>query len=246
MSTAAQSLKKPIGVYILAVLFILAPFGNILISFATSGVPGWYHRDVFFSLLGTIHWLDRLWLCLVALTGLLLLKAHKTSWAAAILTLTLVLAVNVYRIFYPPGTQFDYSQVHMWLATGGTFTVLVLAFYFRFPYLDRRAQWFFPVAQRYDLRTAVQVLAHDIFEGVTESISTSGARIRLQQDLGPANEDLRFVDVIFPAIRNIKLTGEIVEYRDNILRIRYRHLSVKERAHLVDWLKSQNETKAEG
>jgi hypothetical protein len=160
----------------------------------------------------------------------------------AIGTLTLVLFINLYR--WGNG-EFEQSGalIHGQLFISCLITAffLLLAFYFRFPYLDRRAQWIFQAAARYEFRTPVDVVAQDIFSGVTESVSLSGARVRLQRDLD-SSQDLRFVDVIFPEVRNIKVKSRVVEYRDNVLRLKFKDLTGRNRTYLQDWLKSRIET----
>ena len=59
---SSAGLKRPTGVYFLAVLFMLAPIGNILISFAGSGVHDWYDPSVFTPFLMSIPALDWVWL----------------------------------------------------------------------------------------------------------------------------------------------------------------------------------------
>ena len=89
MTSAQSALKKPIGVYILATLFILAPIGNILISFAGSGVQSWFLPSIFFPFIQSIPALEWLWLGLLFLTGILLFRPHKLTWSLAIFTLLL-------------------------------------------------------------------------------------------------------------------------------------------------------------
>jgi hypothetical protein len=141
--TNAPQLKKPIGIYILAVLFLLAPLGNILISFAGSGVANWYDPSIFIPFMQTIPMLDWAWLILLFLTGLLLFKAHKLSWSMAIFTLGLILAINIYRIYFVDTNSIDpqFLKIFSVIAVLCTMGVLVIAFYFRFPYLDRRTEW---------------------------------------------------------------------------------------------------------
>jgi hypothetical protein len=141
--TSNVELKRPLGVYILAFLFLLAPLGNIMISFAGSGVSNWYQPDIFTAFLKTIPLLDWAWLALLFLTGLLLFKAHKLSWTLAIATLFLVLLINVYRVYYVDTNSVDpqFLKVFSILALLCTTGVLVISFYFRFPYLDRRTEW---------------------------------------------------------------------------------------------------------
>lgn len=141
MSTA--SLKKPTGVYLIAILFILAPFGNILISFAGSGVNDWYNPNVFVPFVQSIPALDWLWLGLLFITGVLLFRPHKLTWTLAIITLLLVLFINAYRVFNIDQNSINptFLKVFSVLAIICTLSLLTISAYFRFPYLDRRTKW---------------------------------------------------------------------------------------------------------
>lgn len=139
----SNTLKKPTGVFLIALLFILAPFGNILISFAGSGVEDWYNPNVFFPFLNTIPAWDWLWLGLLFVTGVLLLRPHKLTWSLAIASLLLVLLINSYRVYRIDENSIDpqFLKVFSVLAIICTLSLLVIAAYFRFPYLDRRTKW---------------------------------------------------------------------------------------------------------
>ncbi|AZZ36836.1 hypothetical protein CIK05_08545 [Bdellovibrio sp. qaytius] len=136
-------LKKPLGVYAMALLFILAPLGNILISFLGSGLANWYEPAIFLALLKTISTFDWVWLGLLVITGLLLFKQHKLSWTVAIVTLVLVLGINAFRLFQADTNSIDpnFLKIFSILSVVTTLGVLVIAFYFRFPYIDRRMMW---------------------------------------------------------------------------------------------------------
>ncbi len=138
----APTLKKPTGVYLIAILFILAPFGNILISFAGSGIGGWYNPNVLFPFLQSIPALDWLWLGLLFLTGVLLFRPHKLTWTLAMISLLLVLVINAYRVFNIDQNSIDpnFLKVFSVLAIICTLSLLIISAYFRFPYLDRRTQ----------------------------------------------------------------------------------------------------------
>ena len=142
-STPEASLKKPLGVYAMATLFILAPLGNILISFLGSGLTNWYEPAIFSALLKTVSVIDWIWLGLLALTGVLLFVQHKLSWTVAISTLVLVLGINAVRVFQADTNSIDphFLKIFSILAVVTTLGVLVIAFYFRFPYIDRRMKW---------------------------------------------------------------------------------------------------------
>jgi hypothetical protein len=171
------------------------------------------------------------------------MRAHKTTWSLAIVTLILVLCMNLYRA--TSGEMGESSFVHWQLAASVLVTLsgLFMTFYFRFPYLDRRSQWLFSTAHRVDVRTPVQIVADDIFDGVTESLSASGARVRLQRDMGGKPGDLRFVDIIFKELKNLKTKALVVEYNENVLRLKFKDISSKDRATLVEWIESHDDTK---
>lgn len=140
---ASSSLKKPLGVYAMAIMFILAPLGNIIISFLGSGLTNWYEPPIFLALLQTVSAFDWIWLGLLFLTGVLLFIQHKLSWTVAILTLVVVLAINAIRVFQadPNSIEPHFLKIFSILAVVTTLGVLVIAFYFRFPYIDRRMKW---------------------------------------------------------------------------------------------------------
>lgn len=140
---SATSLKKPLGVYAMATMFILAPLGNILISFLGSGLTNWYEPPIFIALLKTISTFDWVWLGLLMFTGVLLFIQHKLSWTVAIVTLVLVLGINAIRLFQvdPNSIEPNFLKIFSILAVVTTLGVLVIAFYFRFPYIDRRMKW---------------------------------------------------------------------------------------------------------
>jgi hypothetical protein len=142
-SVKNPQLKKPVAIYILAILFLLAPIGNILISFAGSGVANWYSPAVFIPFAQTVPIWDWAWLSLLFITGLLMFKAHKLSWTMAIFSLIIILAINSYRIFFIDTNSIDpqFLKIFSVIAILCTLGVLVIAFYFRFPYLDRRTEW---------------------------------------------------------------------------------------------------------
>lgn len=142
-NTPDASLKKPLGVYAMALLFILAPLGNILISFFGSGLSNWYEPPIFLALLKTVSVFDWIWLGLLFLTGVLLFIQHKLSWTLAIITLVVVLGINALRLFQadPNSIEPNFLKIFSILAVVTTLGVLVIAFYFKFPYIDRRTKW---------------------------------------------------------------------------------------------------------
>lgn len=187
----AVALKKPIGVYFIAILFLIAPLGNLLISFAGSGVQNWHEASVVTAFLSTVPFYDWLWLGLIFLTGLLLFKPHKTSWTLALISLFVVLVINSYRLFSVDQNSIDpaFLKIFSIVSVLVTLGVLVIAFYFRFPYLDRRAGFLVNLT-RYEVEVPLKMKSPQSFSAMTESLSLSGLRAKISaQDGESLNKD---------------------------------------------------------
>ncbi|MGZ3748616.1 MAG: PilZ domain-containing protein [Pseudobdellovibrionaceae bacterium] len=241
MSQESSDLKQPIGIYILAVLFMLAPLGNILVSFAGSGVLNWYYPSEFVELLKTIPLIDWFWLGGIFISGLSLLLRHKSAWLLAIGSLLVVLGMNTYRAFTIDETVLnpEFVRVQILISILVTFSVLIIAFYARYPYLDRRQQWMFPTAHRYDVKSPVIVHTGGDLAGLTESISTAGIRIRLAKKNEALKDktEIEFTLTELPGLEKIK--AEVIEFNEDVLRLKYKRFSWGRRGFLEAWLKSK-------
>lgn len=237
----SSDLKQPIGIYILALLFMLAPLGNILISFAGSGVANWYYPAEFLELIKTIPIMDWLWLGGIFVAGVSLLGRHKSAWVLAVLSLMVVLAMNTYRAFTIDEKVLnpEFVRIQILISILVTFSVLIIAFYARYPYLDRRQQWMFPTAHRYDIKTPVVVHTGGEIAGLTESISTAGIRIRLSKvsESLPGKTEVEFTFSELPHLKVIK--ADVVEFSGDMLRLKYKGFGWGSRGILEAWLKSR-------
>ncbi len=237
----SQDLKQPIGIYILALLFMLAPIGNIIVSFAGSGVANWYYPAEFTELVKTIPLADWLWLAGIFVAGLALLARHKSAWLIAVLSLLVVLAMNTYRAFTIDETILnpEFVRVQILISILVTFSVLIIAFYARFPYLDRRQQWMFPTAHRYNVKSPVIVHTGGDLAGLTESISTAGIRIRLAKATESFKDktEVEFTFSELPQLKTVK--AEIIEFNGDVLRLKYKRFGWGARGVLEAWLKSK-------
>ncbi len=229
-------LKRPTGVYIMAVLFLLAPIGNILISFAGSGVENWYSTGVLLPFLKSVPLLDWLWLSLLFVTGILLFRPHKLTWSLAIFTLLLVLGINAYRLFNVDSNSIDpaFLKAFSVMAILSTLSVLVIAFYFRFPYLDRRTNWL-SNSPRLEVKTEALV---DGVKAETESVSQTGCRLSFE---GASKlQKNKMVTLFFPAISKTEVLAEVVEDGDTAARVEFRDPGAFFKQDLDRWLKSRS------
>ncbi len=234
---SSTALKKPTGVYLLALLFLLAPVGNIVISFAGSGVKNWYDPSVLTAFLQTIPALEWIWLGLLFITGILLFRPHKLSWSVAILTLLLILGINAYRLYNVDSNSIDpvFLKVFSLLAIICTLSVLVIAFYFRFPYLDRRANWLSNI-RRVDIRTTV--LCADA-KAITESLSVAGCRISFDSPSSLKKNEI--VNLKFPEISSVEVPGTVVENLEFGAHFEFTELSSQFKQDLSRWLKGRGQ-----
>jgi len=241
MTQDKSELRQPIGIYILALLFMLAPLGNILISLAGSGVDRWYYPSQFVQLIETIPFADWLWLAGIFIAGISLMMRHKSAWLIAVVALFIVLGMNTYRAFTIDETVLNPEFVRMQILVSilVTFSVLIIAFYARYPYLDRRQQWMFPTAHRYNLATPILVNIAEGVTGTSESVSTAGVRIRMPKVVD-ALKHVNDVEVTFTELENLKVNSEIVEFNGTTLRLRFKNFGWGARGHLEAWLKSKN------
>lgn len=230
-----SALKKPTGVYILAVLFLLAPIGNILISFAGSGIKNWYDSTVFIPFIQSIPAQEWIWLGLLFVTGILLFRPHKLSWSIAIFTLILVLSINAYRLFNVDENSIDPSflKVFSVLAIICTLGVLIIAFYFRFPYLDRRASWFSNI-KRFDIRTSASVNGT---KAITESISFYGCRLSFDLPCEFKKSDI--VKIKFLEVSKTEIDAEVIESLEFSIRVEFRNINAEFKQDLDRWLKTR-------
>ncbi len=231
----STALKKPTGVYLLALLFLLAPLGNIIISFAGSGVSNWYEPSQFFPLLQSIPLIEWLWLGLLFITGLLLFRPHKLSWSLAIFTLILVLIINAYRIYSADANSIDpvFLKVFSLFAIICTLAVLLIAFYFRFPYLDRRANWL-TNTKRFDIRTPALCSGVKAF---TESLSDTGCRVSFDQPSEFKVEQK--IKLLFPEISTLEATALVIEKLEFGVRAEFIQLDPQFKQDLSRWLKTR-------
>ena len=234
------ALKKPLGVYILAVLFLAAPFGNIIISFAGAGIRNWYEPALFFPMLQSIYSPEWVWLGLLFITGVLLFRPHKLSWSVAIFSLLIVLGINAFRLYTLDTTSIDplFLKVFSLLAIICTLSVLIIAFYFRFPYLDRRANWL-SNTKRFDIRTSAICSG---IKAVTESLSPTGCRISFDQPNSFKTGET--VKLKFAEVSNLEVQAEIIEQLEFGIRAEFTNLDAKFKQDLGRWLKLRKSKKS--
>jgi hypothetical protein len=241
MAETKSDLKKPIAIYILATMFLVAPFGNLLTSLIMQQIPNWTDPVILVEVLKTVPPWDWFWLGLVFVSGLALLKAHKLSWTFAIITLLFVLFMNIYKAIFPgPIVMTGMVKTQISLSILLTFAVLLIAFYFRYPYLDRRTTWF-STSKRLNVQMPAAISDSSVsLGGVLENLSLTGARVRLDQAAAVSWTEGHEVSLKLLDIEGLSIKAEIVALTEgHTVRMKFQSLDRSTRRKLNDYMFEQ-------
>lgn len=229
-------LKKPTLVYLMAGAFLVAPFGNILLSLAALGVEGWYTPHRLGQFLPLIPFLDWLWFAFVFVSGVFLLRPHRLTWGFSLGTLVLVLAIQIYKALLVRHNTTVVQDVHFYGATLTTLAVFILCYHFRFPYLDRRANWWKNLP-RYEVDAEVTFFGFEGLKGRLKNVSESGLFVTLEAtDLAKMPESGNLT-VVLPLQKPLEVTVEVQGKRGGGLALGFVSES-KGAMGFQDWVRS--------
>ncbi len=234
-----KALKKPWIIYILATSLILAPFGNILFTLITLNLPSLANLSLLAKVLSLVPIYDWIINGMILLSGLLLLRRHKTSWSFSILVLVGILVVNYIKWnsgLYPSETGLEKIQ----LASGFLVTtaVLLIAFYFRFPYLDRRSSFFF-VTHRIsgDWQGSVQSSTGENVDIDIYSVSMTGLGFRFPLNLEKNFSVGQVIEGQCSPFFQGRFQGQIVRKNETDCGLRFQNLSSEQKKQFKEFLR---------
>lgn len=237
-------LESPILVYILGICFLFAPLGNLILTALASGIQDWYLPQVFSLLISDIPLMDWIWFGLVMMSGLALLKPHKLSWSLAIFTMAVVLLINVYKIALGGlNLSLPLQKLQVFSSIVMTGSVALIAFYFRFPYLDRRSQ-FIKKMHRYSVDILGEIKsnrAQAVIQGRVRSISFTGFMIEVASG-GTSFQKGDKIKICIPEVSSDSFTAEVVSFEQgeqkNRLRASFEKLNQDQEKIILTWLES--------
>lgn len=170
---SSAGLKKPIIVWFLGFCFLLAPLGNMLFSLYSLGYDDWYGPQRWAWLLSSVGLQDLVFFFLILLAGVALFFQTKTSWFVAVIVLLIVAATGFLdSIKSAPGNKMEAWTLLSNLA------ILIVLFYFRYPYLDKRDHVFEGIRGRFPVEIPVQIEGAPV-EAAIDNISAVGCHIRV-------------------------------------------------------------------
>ncbi len=124
------------GLYILGISFLLAPFINFAIGLKMAGVSDWYSpKTLLWAFLHKADAVSRLQVSVTLVSGFLLFVAKKWSRVLCLIVLIYSLGINIkYNVYSTDNLNSPFLLGSIFSVVG----MIVILFYFRYPYLDRR------------------------------------------------------------------------------------------------------------
>ena len=139
MSETKGYRRKPVWIYIVAVLFILTPFIHMMGLVREAGEPQWFSPAVWWTWAKHLDPAPAVISFMLCLTGVAILCVRSWTWWLGMLVLS---ALCIYNIVLIRNTYADdpFTQI---LATAGSILLLVLLYAseFKKPFLNRRLRW---------------------------------------------------------------------------------------------------------
>lgn len=236
-------IKNPFLLRVLIYSFLVAPFGNIALTAISLGIKDWYEPRVFLNIITHIQEFDLAWLGLIFIVGVLLTTRHRTAWTSSIVVLLLSVLINV-RNFVHIINSSQLAKAYLLQTSFSmivTISVAGLFYYFRYPYLDRRAT-LLGFAPRFDVRIPSHLSSYYLkADCECQSLSISGARFVLENN--PLNLNIGDEVQILLADLPEKFQATVVEHSNLILRLRFIDLSSAQKGQLIQLAKDHHQGK---
>ncbi len=219
MEAKVTTLERPRAVQMAAAVLILTPVMDILTLQRTG-------TQVF-------DWVS--WLLIFG-AGVSLLIRHKSAWV-----LGLVLC-GVFVFMTSASLLRDMEMVDPVVSTARLmdcllvlFIVGTVSYFFRYPYLDRRQNWFAPTGDRFTANISV-VLGG--VETQTLDLSYTGARVSI-----PRPGIFKVGEVVplqISDINDIQCQARVIDTQNDHVRVHFEETSSADKDLIRQWLHSQN------
>ena len=218
METKATTLERPRAVQMAAAVLILTPLLDI-VTMQRTGI----------QVFSWISWV------FVFLAGVSLMIRHKSSWVIGlVLCMAFVVSTGFNLVkgigVVPP--SISVAQLLDCLLV--VFIVATVFSLFRYPYLDRRQNWFAPTGDRFEVSMSLLVNG---LKGETTDLSYTGAKIRVADGEFKKGDSIRIqlVDV-----NDIQCQARVIDVYKGLLRVHFEGMSSADKSLLREWLVAQN------
>ncbi|WP_295899879.1 PilZ domain-containing protein [uncultured Bdellovibrio sp.] len=219
METKTTTLERPRAVQMAAAVLIMAPVLDMMMSQRTGA-----------QVFSVFSWI------LIFGAGVSLLVRHKSSWVLGIILCSVfVISTGVSLVREMDTVDPIVSSAKLLDCLLVIFIVGTVSYFFRYPYLDRRQNWFAPTGDRFAIVSSV-VLGGA--ETQTIDLSYTGARITI-----PGSATFKSGDVValqLTEINDISCKARVVDVKEDHIRVHFEGTSASEKDLIRQWLNSQD------
>jgi hypothetical protein len=235
--------KKPILVYLLGVLFLLAPFGNLAFTLKSMDVADWYQPKSLWIWSSYIARRDWIWISLIFFAGVNLLRARRTAWSMAVFTLVVVSVFNFVTAFKSHGVWSISSPLTL-ISLFCTLSILLIMYFFRYPYLESREDWT-GINRRTHVSLAIQIVSHGLQGAWITNISRRGALVQVEGGnvLALKKGDVfqfQFTGETLQEVLSVEdrtLSALVVRAKDGQIGIRFKNINSKQKEYILRLLR---------
>lgn len=219
MEPKSSTLERPRAVQMAAAVLIMTPLLDIMMMQRTGA-----------QMFSWVSWI------MIAGAGISLLIRHKSSWLIGI-ALCCFFVFNTANSLLHEIDSADplISSAKLLDCLLVLFIVGTISYFFRYPYLDRRQNWFSPTGERFSVAMAVVL---DGVETQTVDLSYTGAKILYNEAVKLKVGDK--VPLQFSDINDIQCWARIIDVKQGQVRVHFEDTSAGDKELIRQWLSAQN------
>ncbi|MEO5667677.1 MAG: hypothetical protein ABIR96_06445 [Bdellovibrionota bacterium] len=159
MSESKGYRRKPVWIYIVAILFVLTPFIHLMGTLKEAGEPFWYSPEAWWLWSRHLDPAPAVISLMLCIAGLAILLVRSWSWWLGLCVLGTLCLYNIVLIRHSFAED-PFTQV---LASVGSLLLLVLLYFseFKKPFLNRRLRWW-ESEPRFRVRVPVNIQSAEL------------------------------------------------------------------------------------
>lgn len=162
--------KKPIWIYLVAILFILTPMIHLSLTLKNAGEVNWWSPSAWWTWIQYLNPAPAIVSVLLFVSGISILLVKKWAWWVGMMALSSLSIYNIALISH----SFSDDPVVKIIATLGSFGLLALLFFsdFKQPFFNKRLRWW-ESESRYKVSVPVKIVGTQL-HALLVDLSKSG------------------------------------------------------------------------
>lgn len=219
--------KRPLPLLLVAIGFLLSPFINLSSALMVGGHPRWFHPLVWFDLFFKLRFSEKSLMLSGIIVALLIFLQRKRSWFFAVLLLVLI---TYYNLFLAKASQIEGFQILSAFNIIVTLSMLIILYYFRYPYLDQRDSILGGMARRVLVKVPAEI--EGLGECTLVNLSKTGCLVASIENSNNVNVGSR----IFLLFKDgIKVECQVMHMK-NGLGLKFENPSKMARQQINKWI----------